>query len=229
MGNTPTRFNRFKDAAWFPKEQTEVIVGGAGGIGSWLTLLLTRAGFEPIVYDFDRYEEHNMSGQLCKASDINKLKVDALADTVKEFTTHTIITMNEKYDSYSPTHQYVFAGFDNIEGRKMMFQSWRLNFGKDPQAIFIDGRLTLEQLQIFCIKGGDEESQQWYQNECLFNDAEVAEAACTLKQTSHTAAMIASHMVAFFTNHMNNVVDPSAGRAVPKRWEYFTPIDYLDT
>ena len=54
---TETHSSRFKDAPWFPKEETAIIVGGAGGIGSWLSLLLSRAGFYPIVYDYDRLEE----------------------------------------------------------------------------------------------------------------------------------------------------------------------------
>lgn len=57
---TETHSSRFKDAPWFPKEETAIIVGGAGGIGSWLSLLLSRAGFYPIVYDYDRLEEHNL-------------------------------------------------------------------------------------------------------------------------------------------------------------------------
>lgn len=56
--------SRFKDAPWFPKEETNVVIGGAGGIGSWLSLLISRAGFFPIVYDFDILEEHNLAGQL---------------------------------------------------------------------------------------------------------------------------------------------------------------------
>ncbi len=38
--------NRFKDAPWYAKEDVNVLIGGAGGIGSWLTLFLSRANFK---------------------------------------------------------------------------------------------------------------------------------------------------------------------------------------
>ena len=51
---------RFKDAPWFPVASEPVLIGGAGGIGSWLTFFLAKIGFSPIVYDFDTIEEHNL-------------------------------------------------------------------------------------------------------------------------------------------------------------------------
>ena len=80
------QFDRFKDAPWFPKQGETVMVGGAGGIGSWLCFLLARAGFNIIVHDFDRIEEHNTGGQLFRQSDIGALKVDAVASIVQSFT-----------------------------------------------------------------------------------------------------------------------------------------------
>ena len=73
---------RFKDEPWFPENDEYCMVGGAGGIGSWLTFFLVRAGFSPIVYDFDTIEEHNLGGQLFRASDIDSTKVGALHDII---------------------------------------------------------------------------------------------------------------------------------------------------
>ena len=54
------QYNRFKDAPWFPEREEVTMIGGAGGIGSWLTFFLNKAGFKTIVYDFDVIEEHNL-------------------------------------------------------------------------------------------------------------------------------------------------------------------------
>lgn len=51
---------RFKDAPWFPKDEISIVVGGAGGTGSWAAFFLARAGFSPLIYDHDIIEVHNM-------------------------------------------------------------------------------------------------------------------------------------------------------------------------
>lgn len=236
-----THSSRFKSAPWFPTEETHCIIGGAGGIGSWLTLLLARATFIPMVYDFDVLEEHNLGGQLYSKEHIHKTKVDALKEIVKNFTDTDIIIKNEKYTEDSMSHLYVFSAFDNMEARKAMFKAWKeyiveyldemetvsklneesTNF---PIPIFIDGRLTAEQLQIFCVTPDKIEEYEKH----LFDDSEVPDAPCTLKQTSHAAAMIASHMVGFFTNHFTNIQTQDKERNIPFFWEYFIPINYIN-
>lgn len=230
-----TQFNRFKDAPWFPKEITHVVVGGSGGIGSWLTLLLARAGYVPIIYDFDIVEEHNIGGQLFSMKHIDKPKVLAVSEVVKDFANVDIFPNNEKYVKGSMSHHYVFSGFDNMQARKDMFSNWKeyvkqweddVKGGSVPAEIvpiFIDGRLLMEQLTIFCVTPDKIEAYE----EHLFDDSEVVEEPCTLKQTSHSAAMIASHMVGFFTNHFTNNVIGEKDRATPFKWEYFIPIDYI--
>lgn len=138
--------------------------------------------------------------------------------------------MQGKYDSESLTHHIMFSAFDNMEARKTMFQSWVEHISvleEDDhdleEAIFIDGRLTAEQLQIFCVTPKDIEEYKKH----LFDDSEVEDAPCTFKQTSHSAAMIASHMIAFFTNHITNVREGENVRSLPFFWEYFIPLDLL--
>lgn len=233
---------RFKDAPWFPKEETHVVVGGSGGIGSWLTLMLARANYIPMIYDFDTIEEHNIGGQLFSKKHIGKSKVEALSEVVKDFADTDVFKYNEKYTKDSMSHHYVFSAFDNMKARKDMFESWKayvkewLDFINISEAtsetiesrphvpIFIDGRLTMEQVQIFCVTPDKIDD---YEKE-LFDDSEVEDVPCTLKQTSHSAAMIASHMVGFFTNHFTNNQLEEVDRNVPFKWEYFIPIDYLN-
>lgn len=225
--NTEDRYNRFKDAPWFSQEGNEdVLIGGAGGIGSWLALFMERAGFRPTVYDFDIYEGHNMGGQFCKTTDIGKPKVEALRESIKLFTGGEIYIENKAVTPETMGHWYSFSGFDNMAARKVHFENWLKASEGHPEAIFIDGRLTLEQLQIYCVTPANAVK---YLAEALFDDAEVEELSCTMKQTTHSAAMIASHIVGFFTNHYTNVKMGVEVRSVPFFWQYFIPIDQLTT
>lgn len=224
-----THHGRFKDAPWYSSggEPINVLVGGAGGIGSWTSLLLARAGFIPIVYDFDSLEEHNLGGQLYNEKSIGMIKVDALQTIVRDFTGEEVVSMNEELNSDTPTHTYCIAAFDNMKARTIMYSKWKETYGNDPTAIFIDSRLTAEQMWIYCIRGGDYNTQLEYATDHLLTDDQIEETACTMKQTSHAAAMIASHIVGFFTNHITNVKEGEKMRAIPFYWEYFIPMNYL--
>ena len=216
---------RFKDAPWFPgEEEIYCLVGGAGGIGSWLSFLLSRAGYLPFVFDFDEVEAHNIGGQLFPQKAIGKKKVEAIADLISEFSIMEIDTYDEKYIEGSMTNEYVFAAFDNMQARKDMFKNWITHNKDNPNALFIDGRLTMEQIQILCITPDKAEE---YEKEHLFDDSEVQEAPCTMKQTSHSAAMIASLMTGFFTNHITNVREGKKVRQVPFFYEYFIPLNMV--
>lgn len=216
--------DRFKSAPWFPKEDTFVLIGGAGGIGSWTALLLARAGFKPIVFDNDILEAGNLAGQMYPNSLIGKPKVVALQTVIRDFSNDDIMIFNEKITRKSMSHEYCISAFDNMKARKDMFDNWYLNHSIDnPNAIFIDGRLAAEQLQIFCVTQDNAEDYKQF----LFSDEDVEDAPCTMKQTSHAAAMIASFITGFFTNHITNVIEKETVRTVPFQWEYFIPMDLI--
>lgn len=59
-------------------------------------------------------------------------------------------------------------------------------------------------------------------------DSEIEDAPCTLKQTTHTAAMIASHMVGFFTNFITHIKKEIPVINIPYKWEYNIPIGFIE-
>jgi len=224
--NTEQQFDRFKDLDWFSNDNESVVVGGAGGISSWTTLFLTRAGFNPIVYDFDRIEPHNLGGQLYRGLDINKFKTEALSNIIEEFAGTTISTFNTEFNHNAMTHTFMISGFDNMKARKHMFEVWQKSIPNSMVTpLFIDGRLEAESFQIFCVKPHNIEQYKQH----LFSDDEVEDAPCTRKQTSHTASMIASHIVAFFTNHISNIKNREFIREVPFYYEYNIPMNLTET
>jgi molybdopterin/thiamine biosynthesis adenylyltransferase len=221
--------SRFKDAPWFPKNNEICLVGGAGGIGSWLTFFLTKIGFKVNIYDFDTVEDHNLGGQLFQQADIGSPKVVAIQRIVQNFCGNRISTFNERITNTTPNHYYSFSAFDNMEARNVLFNNWKQSWGSCPDgvtAIFIDGRLEIEQLQIFCVTP---ENADKYERMHLFHDSAVEEAPCTMKQTSHTAAMIGSLMSAFFTNHITNIYLGETLREVPFYYEFVVPMNFTQS
>jgi molybdopterin/thiamine biosynthesis adenylyltransferase len=213
---------RFKDASWFPKNNERVMIGGAGGIGSWTTFFLIKMGFQATVYDFDTLEEHNLGGQLYRQKDVGKNKTIALLDVMTEFCDFTPSVYTQRIDLDSSTHYYVISAFDNMKARKDLFEVWKKSSRlTKKKPIFIDGRLELEQLQIFCVTP-DRISQY---EEHLFDDSEVEDAPCTMKQSSHTAAIIGGLMAGFFANHISNLNTGEDMREVPFFYEYMLPMN----
>ena len=219
--------DRFKGAPWMSDKELTVLIGGAGGIGSWTALLLKRAGFEIGIYDDDTIESHNLGGQLFRKSDIGTPKVDAVEDVIKQFCGEEITTFNERVVEDSMTNGLVVMAFDNMKARKVMYESWKKEFGNNPIALLIDGRLIAEQIQVFCIRGNSADMTT-YEKEHLFDDEEVEDAACTFKQTSHFAAGIAFLITTFLTNHVANVLEKNEGRQIPFFTQYYGPLNMFE-
>lgn len=227
------QYGRLKGAEWFPLlHSRDVFVLGQGGIGSWTSLLLSRVGCSLHLFDMDIYEEHNMTGQIVGKDSIGTNKALAMQKVIEEMSPDCRVECYGMYDVNSPTNEIVVCGFDNMEARKVAFNNWKeyiedsVGDEKDHH-FFQDGRLLAEQLQIFSIPGNRKDLIELYEKEYLFDDAEVQEADCTFKQTSHCAAMIASHMVGFLTNWITNVYNKDSMRQVPFKYEYMLPLNLL--
>lgn len=226
-------YGRFKNLPWFDKmSQSTVFVGGAGGIGSWLGLLLARTGANVIVVDMDTVEEHNIAGQVYGVAHIGKPKVDALECVIEYLcgennlsSINMEVTPDGQWEGMVSSSDAVCVGFDNLKARKLVFDHW-LKHGKED-SIFVDGRLAAESGQIFRLtKNSTEEAIKAYQ-QTYFTDEERVELPCTMKATSHCGALIASLMVAQISNHMNNF-NPDVLPRITSNVEFHLPLMLFD-
>ncbi len=224
---------RFKGASWYGHPQS-IIIGGAGGIGSWLTFLLARQGHDLNVFDFDDVSELNIGGQLYSNAQIGTSKVASINKICEEFAGHSISQYNEKFTTESFAGKVMVAAFDNMEARKIMFEAWLSyynevkaseeenednNFGESKEFIFIDGRLNAETAEFFCVTDR-KSAERWL--ETWFPDEKVEDAPCTFKATSHCASLLASMIVGALNNFVANRVADEM-RSVPFKTSIWLP------
>lgn len=218
--------SRFSSAIWYDAiKQSNIVIAGVGGIGSWVSVLIARMHPESLVlYDPDKVEMVNMSGQLHSHNFCGEYKTTSctnLNQTIGNY--YRTKAYNRAYDIYGRTDDIMICGFDNMAARKVFFDKWltRVELSSYPErCLYIDGRLSAESYQIFAIQGTDRRAIQEYQEKWLFDDNEADETVCSYKQTSYMAAMIASNMVNIYVNHIANQCNPIIPRDVPFFMEY---------
>ena len=219
--------SRFSGAIWYDEiAKKQVTIVGAGGIGSWTGLLVSRLGVNGIfIYDDDIVELGNMSGQFYSIEDVGRFKVDSLYRSIQKYSGYYNITaVNEKFVSGSPMSPTVIACLDSMSARALVFDEWRKAVSEAPEDkrkeyLFIDGRLSAETLQVFAVSGDDEENMRRYIH-TLFSDSEADAEICSYKQTSFMANMIASVITNVFVNHVASGLDGGAIREIPFMVEY---------
>ena len=195
---------RFGDAPWAGNHK-QIVIGGAGGIGSWLSLALARAGHDLYVYDMDRYEQNNMGGQFCTEEGMGKLKTAELNRLITMFTGNGINTFGE-FTEDSFVTPITIAAFDNMEARRLMFDKWK---EQDNREIFIDGRMTAEYFEVYAIQKGMEEQYE----SVWFPSSEANALSCSFKSTTHNAMGIAYVIQGVLNNYLSN--DESGLREIP--------------
>lgn len=200
--------SRFSDAPWLvdDKSNLNITVGGAGGIGSWLLLFLSRtANYNRVyLYEMDDIDETNMAGQFFKPAQVGMTKAQAISSNMQEFSAVSGVDSLGRLEKTSPVSRICFSCFDNMEARKNMFEDWKesvRNTNEEAHAIFIDGRMIMEDGQVYAVtrnKGIVEYEKT------LFDDGDIKGEACSLKATTHSGAHIASVMLSIYNNYLAN-------------------------
>jgi hypothetical protein len=232
--NSPTLLmndatSRFSGTEWYNEIQRKrIIIAGMGGIGSNLAFQIARMHPDAItLYDDDEVERANMSGQLFAHTDVGEFKVNAVANKIFNFTTtEHVMAVPERFTANSEASDIMMSGFDNMEARKVFFNTWKHHVFLKPieerrNCLFLDGRLSIDTLQIFCITGDDIDNISRYDTDYLFSDDEADETVCSMKQTTYLACMIGSLMTNLFTNFVANQLNP----VIPYDLPFFTEYD----
>lgn len=228
---------RFSSAEWYKKiRELDIVLAGIGGIGSYVAFLLSRLRPKSLfLFDPDRVESVNMAGQLYCAEDVGKNKVDAIARMLQKYSNFYCGTCAANYDREQFTKNIMICGFDNMEARRTYFNSWLARVGDfhDPvdkaNMLFIDGRLSAEELQVLCFTGNDTYSINRYYNHYLFSDSEADHTICSYKQTTFMSNMIGSIMINLLVNFAANLCDPLMPRDLPFLTEYGADQMYFKT
>lgn len=214
---------RFQDAIWYdPSFPGMITLGGAGGIGSWLALLLARAGYDLVVYDPDVIDETNMAGQLYPSSSIGRTKSGTVAENVIAFGGKGVYMQMGLLEESSPITNVVFSAFDNMKARKILFEKWATLALANPSTFscFIDGRMLAEAGHVYFVLP---ENIEAYRTQ-IFDDKLVGDQPCSMKATSHCGAHISSIMMTGFTNIIANVKLKADIREVPFKIEFELPL-----
>lgn len=217
--------SRFSGAVWYDAIKTySISLLGCGGINSWAALLLSRLKVARLfIYDPDTVETANMSGQLFRSTDIRRFKVNAISDTIGEYSNYySIYAYTFAFTGTSDIQDIVICGFDNMIARETAFNAWLRHMEgycveDKSKCLFIDGRLSADEFQVFAIQGNDSRVIEEYKNNWLFTDSQAEATVCSFKQTTYMATMIASVMVNIFVNFVANLVDE-----VPREVPFFT-------
>lgn len=178
-------------AIFNPEEShKQIVVIGAGGIGSFLVFELAKMGFQNItVFDGDEVEAHNVPNQLFGMQHVGKKKTEALAGIVKALTGVDINQRGEFLETISDLPMgdiiYVFA-LDSLEVRQKLYEQMKGLPNK-----LVDGRMGGEGYQSYVIDLGNESDQKRYEKELY---VEAGEEPCGQRAIIYTLISLTSEM-----------------------------------
>lgn len=179
----------FSPADW---GDNRVDVIGAGATGSALTLALANLGVRNIhVWDFDKVEGHNVANQMYGPEDVDRPKVEALADVVSRQTGVTITPHAEAVTAKNaPDGHVVFLLTDTMESRREIAAAYARRFR--TKAI-IETRLGTEQYFIHTFKPlVPSDMAAW--EATLSDEAEAETSACGTALTIWPTVMLLAGM-----------------------------------
>ena len=197
---TTSRYTRQEGLINSSLLHTPILMVGAGAIGSWTALALTKIGFDGLyVIDNDIVEEHNLGAQVYGDADIGATKTSALYEWLDLNSNTRIKTLAGMIQGYGIQNRpkIIISAVDNMEARKYLFERAmhyvstdreHRNLSENPY--FIDGRMAGNALNIFAFPLGDSERAEAYRK-TLFSDEEAESTPCSEKAIAYNVFVCA--------------------------------------
>ena len=189
------------------KDRIHII--GCGSVGSTVAELLARFGLTEIsLYDFDDVEPKNIVNQMFTQNDINRRKVDAVADIICRINPEAKDKLKLYPDGWKgqKLNGHVFLCVDNIETRKEIVKQNMLNpFVKS----MYDFRTRLTDAQHYAADWGSKKSKDAFLASMDFTHDEAMEAtpmsACHVTlSVAPTVRMVCNVGVTNFINFIKD-------------------------
>lgn len=216
---------RFSNAPWAVKRT--VTLGGAGGIGSNVAYTLIKLGYDINLFEFDTIEVHNVGAQHFNLEDVGRTKAFAIADLAGKINKRVVVNTLGRVTEDTPTDYIMpitFSGFDSIDARKILFEKWYEKFKDSTEAIFIDGRLSAEDFEVFAVTPDKADEYR----ETLFTEPSE-ELPCNYKSTTQVGLLIAGMMIVVMTNFITEMIEPMDIRVVPFHTVFNAPLMYFES
>lgn len=182
----------------------EVHIIGVGATGSFVLQTLVRFGVKKInIWDFDKYEAHNVNNQAITQDCCEKQKVTAQVELCKginpeaEIIPHDQIVTPEDIEKMSG---YVFLLVDSMKCRKELFEAIKKN---KNILWYWESRLGSDQGRVYCMPINDEFNYEPYETMHFYSDEDAEVSACG---TSITIVSIVLSVTALMVNQFIKIV-----------------------
>lgn len=190
--------------------ESQIVVIGAGAIGSFFVTTITKMGAQNVVvYDDDTIEDHNIANQLYPEMYVGKPKVEALQRVTKHYSGIDIHVVNEKWTPENAQDgDIIVAAVDNMDVRKAIWNHYK----NRPHKLFLEGRMSAQVFRVYGITGGNEEwekkAREYYETQ-LYPQAEAVPERCGEKSIIYTVLQVSGQMCSQVKRFLMNEYRPT--------------------
>lgn len=158
----------------------DIHIIGVGATGSFVLQTLVRFGVKKIhIWDFDKYEIHNVNNQAITQMCCEKQKVVAQEELCKQINPEVEIIVHDKKVETKDIEEmsgYVFLLVDSMKCRKELYQAIKKN---KKINWYWESRLGSDQGRVYCIpNNNDKIDYSIYENGHFYNDEDAEVSAC---------------------------------------------------